>query len=248
MAAADCDIQELDARVAARLEGERDGVDEKCKQWKPDEKTGLYSFDSGPLLWLTGYYDEKPLTCTENPKAAQQGLPFKAPFPKKEYFLEVFKAFLGIEPYGYPDPKKPRAFFPKTREMLTSWAVMGYGTWQAQWHQWDVVVQTDSEDKAKELVDYSAQLYRNQQDWLRARYPMSAESSTERTWTRGGRVMAIPKGEHKIRLFHPTLYVMDEAAFLPEAEQCYNTAAPVAFQIIAISSAGPGWFGTECSR
>jgi hypothetical protein len=33
--------------------------------------------------------------------------------PKKEYFLEVFKAFLGIEPYGYPDPKEAASVHPK---------------------------------------------------------------------------------------------------------------------------------------
>jgi len=53
---------------------------------------------------------------------------------------------------------------------------------------------------------------------------------------------------NKIRLYHPTRYIMDEAAFLPEAEQCYNAAHPVSQQIIGISSAGPGWFGDECSR
>ena len=36
---------------------------------------------------------------------------------------------------------------------------------------------------------------------------------------------------------------MDEAAFLPEAQQCYDTVQPVAKQIIAVSSAEPGWFG-----
>jgi hypothetical protein len=67
-------------------------------------------------------------------------------------------------------------------------------------------------------------------------------------WADGGRIFGIPKGEHKVRMWHPTIYVMDEAAFLPEAEQCYNAAHPVAKQIIAISSAGPGWFGDECSQ
>jgi hypothetical protein len=60
--------------------------------------------------------------------------------------------------------------------------------------------------------------------------------------------MALPSGEDKVRLYHPTLYEMDEAAFLPEAQQCYDAAEPVAHQIIAISSAGPGWFGLQCGR
>jgi hypothetical protein len=42
--------------------------------------------------------------------------------------------------------------------------------------------------------------------------------------------------------------MMGEAAFLPEAQQCYDTVQPVAKQIIAVSSAGPGWFGDQCGN
>lgn len=126
---------------------------------------------------------------------------------------------------------------------------MIWATNQAQWNKAEVIVQTDSEDKAKELVGYSQCLYRNQDEFLKARHPLASEpSQLEQRWKDGGRVFGIPKGEHKIRLYHPTIYVMDEAAFLPEAQQCYDTAHPVAGQIIAISSAGPGWFGNQCSR
>lgn len=178
-------------------------------------------------------------TATENPKFAEQGLEFRAPFPRKSYFKPLFDAFL----------KCPRLFIPKTREMMTSWCVMAYATHRAQWHKAEVIVQTDSETKAQELVGYSACLYRNQPAWLRAMQPLARDPSLlEQEWASGGRVFGIPKGEHKIRLYHPTLYIMDEAAFLPEAEQCYNAAHPVSQQIIAISSAGPGWFGDECSR
>lgn len=132
--------------------------------------------------------------------------------------------------------------------MLTSWAVMVYATHKAQWFKAEVIVQTDSEDKAKQLVSYAECLYRNQELFLRERHPLSCEaSSLSIEWEEGGKVHGIPKGEHKIRIWHPTVYVMDEAAFLPEAEQCFNAAHPVAKQIIAISSAGPGWFGDECS-
>jgi hypothetical protein len=72
-------------------------------------------------------------------------------------------------------------------------------------------------------------------------------SSTHIGWADGGEVFGIPKGANKTRMYHPTMYVMDEAAFLPEAQECYDAAHPVAAQIIAISSAGPGWFGNECS-
>ena len=46
----------------------------------------------------------------------------------------------------------------------------------------------------------------------------------------------------------PAAYVPDESAFLPEAQQCFDAALPVARQIIAISTAASGWFGECCSR
>lgn len=185
------------------------------------------------LYWLQSY------TATENPKHKEQRLPYRAPFPHKRYFEPLFDAF----------QKRPRLFIPKTREMLTSWCVMGDSAHKAQWQQWFVVAQTDSEKKAEELISYVRILYENQPEWMKKLHPLEGEPSrTKVQWREGGRVLAIPSGVNKIRLFHPTRYVMDEAAFLPEAEQCYDAAHPVAGQIIAISSAGPGWFGDQCSR
>lgn len=184
------------------------------------------------LTWLQNY------TATENPKHKEQGLAYKAPFPKKRYFPPLFGAFTT----------ESRLFIPKTREMLTSWCVMGDSAHRAQWERWFTVVQTDAEDKAQELIEYVACLYRNQPQWMRDLHPLASQSLSDIQWADGGRVLAIPKGVHKIRLYHPTRYVMDEAAFLSEAEQCYDAAHPVAGQIIAISSAGPGWFGDQCSR
>lgn len=185
------------------------------------------------LYWAQTY------TRTENPHYLEQGLDYRARFPRKSYFDVLFRYLSENE----------RIFVPKTREMVTSWSVMAYATHRAQWFKAEVVVQTDSEDKAKQLVAYAECLYRNQNDFLKVLHPLAGEASQlSIEWKDGGRVFGIPKGEHKIRMFHPTIYIMDEAAFLPEAEQCYNAAHPVAKQIIAISSAGPGWFGDECSQ
>ena len=202
-----------------RIPSLADVRDEKCKR--------------DPLLWAQTY------TLTENPKYAKQGLEFKGPFPDKSYFKPLFAAFTRYS----------RLFVPKTREMLTSWCVMAYGANQAQWHKAEVIVQTDKEDKASELIGYAECLYRNQEDWLKARHPLKQEaSSLAIEWASGGRIFGIPKGVNQMRLYHPTIYIMDEAAFLPEAQQCFDTSQPVAGQIIAISSAGPGWFGNECTR
>jgi len=179
------------------------------------------------------------LTATENPKHKEQGLAYKSPFPRKTYFVPLFEEFARAK----------RLFIPKTREMLTSWCVMGDSAHRAQWERWFTVVQTEAETKAAELISYVAILYENQPEWLKKLHPLKRErSQTNIEWENGGRVLAIPKGASKIRLYHPTRYVMDEAAFLPEAEACFNAAQPVCQQIIGISSAGPGWFGDQCSR
>ena len=67
-------------------------------------------------------------------------------------------------------------------------------------------------------------------------------------WEDGGKIFGIPSGEDKVRMFHPSLLIFDEAAFLPGIEACYAAASPVAGQIVPISSAGPEWFGDMCSR
>lgn len=125
---------------------------------------------------------------------------------------------------------------------------MGWSGQRAQWFREETIVQTEAEDKAAELVGYVHQLWENQPIWLQERHPLEVNATFEIAWVGGGRVISIPKGVNKIRLYHPTRYVMDEAAFLPEAEACYNAAHPVAKQIIGISTAAPGWFANECSR
>lgn len=40
---------------------------------------------------------------------------------------------------------------------------------------------------------------------------------------------------------------MDEAAFMPEAADCYNNAVSVCKKIVVLSSAGPGWFADICN-
>jgi hypothetical protein len=191
------------------------------------------TFEAGPLLWLSKY------SATENPKHEKQGLPFVAPFPKKSYFVTLFDAFLAED----------RMLVPKTREMLTSWCMVGYATWRATWFKWDCLIQTESLDKVKELVDYAAQLWRHQPDWLRARHPLKSGDplTYELHFAAGGRVKAIPGGEDKVRLYHPTLMCFDECAMLPEMEQCWNAAQPVAQQMIGISTARASWFGDECT-
>ena len=58
----------------------------------------------------------------------------------------------------------------------------------------------------------------------------------------GGRLLGIPGGAEQIRSYHPWGLFADEAAFQPEAGECYDHAVPVCQKIVEVSSAGPGWF------
>ena len=192
------------------------------------------SFEQGPLLWLTAY------TKTENPKYVEQGCEFRENFPRWSYFVPVMDLMLNCL----------RLFIPKTREMMTSWEVMGYAGWRLGWHPGSqVIVQADKEDKAWGLANYVRILYRNSEEWIRRKWGKlirGEEGGGHLKWSNGSELIAVPSGESQIRYYHPTVFIMDEAAKLPEAEQCYGAANPVAQQIIAISSASPSWFGNEC--
>jgi len=209
--------EELTGIQTVLAEAAYDKLDAKCSQ--------------DPLYWAQNH------SATENPHWKEQGLPFIAPFPEKPYFRVLFEAFLSAN----------RLFIPKSREMLTSWCTMCYATHRSQWAKAEVVVQTAKEDKACRLVEYAAILYRNQADWLKKRHPLKRQTSLSLEWEDGGRLYGIPGGEDQIRMFHPTIVIFDEAAFLPGAEACYNAANPVAKQIVAISSAAPGWFADQCA-
>ena len=191
------------------------------------------SWEAGPLCWLTKY------TCTENPYAEAQGLPFIAPFPRKKYLLLLFNALLNEQ----------QIMIPKSRDMMTSWCACGYAVWRAQWHKWDCILQTLSLDRAKELIDYASQLWRYQPDWLKAKYPLrSADPLTyELPFAHGGRIKAIPSGEDKIRTFKPNFYFQDESAFMVDAEQCWNAANASSshVQMLGVSTANPGWFAEQ---
>jgi hypothetical protein len=157
--------------------------------------------------------------------------------PRHGYFVPLIDAML----------KSKRLFILKSREMMTSWLACGYIAWMVEWHShmfW--VLQYEKDDRAVQLIEYCRILHRNQQRWMQDRNPLVVDNTAELKLANGGHILAVPKGENQIRIHHPHGYLMDEAAFLPEAEECYNAVSPVAKQIIAISTDNIGWFHTEC--
>ena len=191
------------------------------------------SFDAGPLLWLT------QLTKTENPQYEIQGVPFLAGFPRKTYFIPLFKEFLA----GHD-----KLFVVKSRTMMSSWAAAGFAAWAAQWKAEETVIQTLNVDRALHIIDYVRQLMDYQEPWLSQLHPVEKRTAFTISWRGGGEVAAIPSGANAIRAFHPTRYVQDESAFMVEGEEALNAVTPTGAKVICISTAASGWFSDMCSQ
>ncbi len=186
------------------------------------------------------YYWTLNLTQTYDEHWKDKGLdsPYQH-FPEKPYFPWLFGAFV----------KCRRLFVPKSREMMISWAVMAYAVWHCQVvERTRVVVQCQKDEKAADLVGsepggYARTLYEQQPDWLRARFPLLGEIKQNRmAWANGSLIHGVPPGADQVRQYHPTIFLVDEAAYVEDFEGSYGAAIPVCQQIIAVSSAAPGYF------
>lgn len=68
------------------------------------------------------------------------------------------------------------------------------------------------------------------------------------SWKNESSIQAVSKGADQVRPYHPSLFIMDEAARMDEAEQSFSAALPVCSWNIVVSSTAPGWFAEITSR
>jgi hypothetical protein len=197
-----------------------------------------------PLWWATHCTE----TFDEHWEAKGLAGPYR-PFPGFSYMPWAFNLMLT----------RRRLFFPKSREMVMSWAVLAYLTWKCQlFPRTRAMVQCQKLEKACELVKgteppgYARTLWERQPREIREAFPLSARMedlpADKLSFKNGSVIMAVGKGADQVRSYHPTIYVMDEAAHMDEAEASFGAASPVADQIIAVSSAAGGWFADTCSK
>src|SRR5439155_6676954 len=106
--------------------------------------------------------------------------------------------------------------------------------------------------KGKGNPGYARTLIERQTPWLRQRFPLLHDieemSQTMLSWKNRSTLQGVPSGADQIRRYHPSVLIVDEAAFLDDFEQSYAAADPVAAQIIAVSSAAAGNFGDVCTQ
>jgi hypothetical protein len=223
----------------------------------------VVSHQRGPMYWL------RTLTKTYNFHWRDQGLQPMAPFPYKPFPEWWTQARLDALPFehdftledtpdyldvvmGYSLSTK-RLCVPKSREMMTSWLVVGYITWECQFFEaieW--LSQSEKDDKAQGLIQYSGYLYTNQEPWLKARFPLvgvkQEANKHEIEWAHHSKHVAVPQGQRQVASHHPTGYFNDESAHQPAYKATINIVQPVAKQIICVSSAAYSDFGLECTE
>ena len=264
---ADFPLGSLQSRVAARIMREdrmrsageqerRTQIDTSCATWTISHK-------QGPMYWLRNW------TKTENYQWRDQGLSPVAPFPYKPWpkgscnidfdaLRQVFTHDLTEnDPPDYLDVVMGYLMFskslniPKTREMMTSWIVVGFITWFCQFFEkigW--VGQSEDDLKAQGLIKYANILYSNQEQWMKDLHPLKRrkdEGTLHRIeWENGSWFLAIPSGVRKLASLHPHGYFNDESAHQPAWKETVNIVRPAVKQIINVSSVAPGDFADEC--
>jgi hypothetical protein len=160
-----------------------------------------------PYEWATKY------TETYNEHWTEEGRPSPYEhFPTWPYVQGLFR-ILQIERI---------VLLEKSRDMLVSWICVAYLTWEAMLvFRRGVLLQTQKEDKAIQLIDYAKCLYRRQPPWLQEAFPLAKpldkQAALELEFASGGYVVGIPGGANQIRSYHPWGYLNDESSFQPDA-------------------------------
>lgn len=226
------------------------------------------------MFWLRNF------TKTENYHWQAQGRPRPdEPFPYWPYPKEMLATY-SVPPeqmdWDYLDwtmwkildcwERGKELLIPKTREMVTSWLVVGYITWSCQFFpSVEAVGQSENDRKAQGLIEYANILYRNQPEWMKTRFPLARASAEQggkhsiefrhagvddegRSVLRHSKFFAVPQGERQTASSHPTIYFNDESAHQPAWQTTVGVVRQAAKQIISVSSAAFSDFGIACEQ
>lgn len=218
-------VTDLEKRIA---------ISTKSLEAADDSAERIKHATSGTLIWAT------QVVKTFNEHWMEEGRPSPYEhFPQYLYLQDIFDVLESDERV---------IWFEKSRDMMLSWAIVAYLTLEAMRTPFrGVLVQTQKEDKAIQLIEYAKCLYRTQPTWLQDAFPLAKplneQSKLELRFANGSYICGLPGGADQIRSYHPWAYLNDESSFQPEAGECFNQAlAVVKGKIIFNSSAAPGWY------
>jgi hypothetical protein len=164
--------------------------------------------------------------------------PFKH-FPQYSYFTVLHNAWL-IEPV---------IFIEKSRTMMVSWWSAAEAVHYIMTHQpAKAIFWALDEARSLTLLDYAKVLYEQQHGALKKIFPLERpldrQSYNQLELKDGGILVALPgKDPDRIRSEHPTIVIIDEAAFIENGGESFDIALSSRVpKMMCISSAAPGWF------
>lgn len=170
------------------------------------------------------------------------------PFPMYPYVKPIIECWL----------REPLMCIEKSRDVLATWMIVTCYTWDALFHKGrQHLFQSEDASKTRELIERVNTLYTNQPAWLKAEWGSPQPKVSEGT-TRAGlfrvskmqsEIIGLPKGADKVRQYHPSGVMSDEAAFNPEAGDTFAAIKPSiqnGGRYTAVSSANPSFFYHLC--
>jgi hypothetical protein len=176
-----------------KIEALEEKLNRRLKQQRVREDSRVSEAIRDVYTWVTQY------TKTFNAHWIEEGRPSAyEPFPQREYFKYLF-AMIKLERINWIE---------KSRDMMVSWSCVAYFTLQAMTvSEREVLFQTQTEEKSKQLVRYAKILYDMQPQWLQDAFPVTKpvwkQREMELHFAHGGSVIGIPSGANQIRSYHP---------------------------------------------
>lgn len=183
------------------------------------------------LFWLTN--------CTQTKDEQDPIDPYK-PFPRKPYFQPLWDLML--------DPTEKVINGYKSRTMMGSWLYMGFcAHWAFTHPATRVVVQSEDETRSLNDIKMVKVLWERSEVLLRQRWaltkPIEKQAYNTLELANDSSFLAMVGDPDKIRSEHPTIVVLDEAAYMERGEEAYNVAAATrCLKILCLSSANEGWY------
>lgn len=166
----------------------------------------------------------------------------RKPFPDYEYFDVLHRCF----------HEEDKLFVEKSRTVMATWWACAECFHMVETMQpSSCIFWCPDQDRAEKCIEYCKELWKNQTQDLKDLYPLPRKKKTVEDQSvfrfelaGGGWFEALPgKNPDKIRSEHPTIVMMDEAAFNENGAEAYaNAISTRPKKLLAISSAYPGWF------
>lgn len=164
--------------------------------------------------------------------------PYK-PFPNYECFDWLYQLW----------KREPILFIEKSRTMMQTWFFAALCLHWIMTHQPSCCIfWAQDEDRALKPLEYCWTLWDQMSPTLKNLWPLDRPRSQQAynaiEFARAGRLLALPgKDPDKIRSEHPTIVMLDEAAFIEHGREALNVALATRVpKVVAITSANPGWF------